>query len=245
MEKEEFLLSCFEKIGVTLNKRQACQFLKYYDMLIEWNNMFNLTSITEYEDVCIKHFVDSCSLVFAYNGFEKTNEFFSGKSLVDVGSGAGFPGIPLKILFPELSITLIDSLDKRVKFLNAVIDALELEKISAVHGRVEDLAKNKDYREVFDFSTARAVAALPVLCEYCLPFVKVGGHFIALKSEKANEEINISSHALSVLGGEVSNISSFVLPDNVSSRSIIDISKVASTPMTYPRKAGTPSKKPL
>ena len=194
MEKEEFLLSCFEKIGVTLNNRQACQFLKYYDMLIEWNNMFNLTSITEYDDVCIKHFVDSCSLVFAYNGFENTNEFFSGKSLVDVGSGAGFPGIPLKILFPELSITLIDSLDKRVKFLNAVIDALELEKISAVHGRVEDLAKNKDYREVFDFSLGLAT------------FIRVFNLFFAIPLKKT-----VVKRTVACVQVSVAQITGFIL----------------------------------
>ncbi len=243
--KEEYLVSLLEKLNISLEKRQVCQFLKYYDLLVDWNQKINLTSITEFKEVCIKHFSDSLSLINNFSSFLDMEEYFNGKTLIDVGTGAGFPGICLKILLPNLNITLMDSLDKRIKFLNEVISSLDLKGISTVHGRVEDFARLSDYRECFDFATARAVASLPVLSEYCLPFVKLGGSFIAYKSEKADEEINISKHALEVLGGKVVSKVSFSLPDSDLQRTILRIKKDKVTPNQYPRKAGTPAKKPL
>ena len=245
ISKEEYLSSLSGKLNIELSKEQLDSFLKYYELLIDWNEKINLTAITEYEDVCLKHFVDSMSIVNAFSSYEEASEFFKDKTLIDVGTGAGFPGVCLKILFPELNITLMDSLDKRIKFLNEVIAALNLKKIVTVHARVEDAAKTSEYRESFDFATARAVASLPVLSEYCLPFVKVGGSFIAYKSEKVLEEISISANALNVLGGKIESKFSFDLPDSQLARTILFIKKESSTPDKYPRKAGTPSKKPL
>ena len=243
--KEEYLSSLSKKLNIELSKEQIDSFLKYYNLLIEWNDKINLTAITEFKDVCLKHFVDSMSIVNAFSSFEEAKDFFSGKSLIDVGTGAGFPGICLKIIFPELNITLMDSLDKRIKFLNEVISSLSLKKITTVHARVEDAARTSDYREKFDFATARAVASLPVLSEYCLPFVKQDGFFIAYKSEKVLEEISISANALIVLGGKIESEYSFSLPDSDLQRTILFVKKENKTPEKYPRKAGTPSKKPL
>ena len=245
ISREEYLNSLSSKLNIELSKEQLDSFLKYYELLIDWNEKINLTAITEYEDVCLKHFVDSMSIVNAFSSYEEASVFFKDKTLIDVGTGAGFPGVCLKILFPELNITLMDSLDKRIKFLNEVMAALGLKKIATVHARVEDAAKTSEYRESFDFATARAVASLPVLSEYCLPFVKVGGSFIAYKSEKVLEEISISANALNVLGGKIESKFSFDLPDSQLARTILFIKKESSTPDKYPRKAGTPSKKPL
>lgn len=205
----------------------------------------NLTAITEWKDVVQKHFIDSLCLIKSFSSFEEMKGFFSDKSIVDVGTGAGFPGIVLKILLPDLKVTLMDSLDKRVSFLKEVISKLELEKIEAIHGRVEDLARLDRYREAFDFSTARAVASLPVLTEYCIPFVKPDGFFIAYKSEKASEELELSSNAFSLLGCFCERKTDFLLPGTDSNRSILWIRKTESTKDKYPRKAGTPTKKPL
>lgn len=234
-----------EAMGISLEKRQVCQFYDYYKLLIEWNEKINLTSITEFEDVFIKHFIDSISFVKAFDSFENCKNECNGKSLCDVGTGAGFPGIPVKILLPELKVTLFDSLDKRINFLREVIDKLELKDIEAIHGRVEDLSRDEKYRESFDMATARAVANLPVLLEYTLPFVKVGGKLISFKSEKASDEINMSSNALNVLGGEINRSIDFYLPETDLHRVIIIADKKNETPTKYPRKAGTPSKKPL
>ena len=240
---EKYLTLLLEKEGIELNKRQMCQFLDYYKLLTEWNEKINLTAITDFEEVCLKHFADSLSLVKMFSSSEELNSFLAGKSLADVGTGAGFPGIPLKIFCPDLKVKLFDSLDKRIKFLDTVIDNLELKEIEAVHGRAEDLART-DYREAFDYSTARAVAALPILCEYCLPFVKTGGLFIAYKSD-VSEELNSSSRALEVLGGKIARRETFTLPESDISRTILFFEKVKTTPKEYPRKAGKPSKQPL
>ena len=245
MSKEEHLSFLSKKLNIDLSKEQIDAFLKYYELLIEWNEKINLTAITEYEEVCLKHFVDSMSIVNAFSSFKEAEKFFSGKTLIDVGTGAGFPGVCLKILFPQIKITLMDSLDKRIKFLNEVISSLSLEGISTVHARVEDAARTAEFREMFDFSTARAVASLPVLSEYCIPFVKKGGFFIAYKSEKVLEEISLSSNALSLLGGNIESEYSFSLPDSDLQRTILFIRKENKTPDKYPRKAGTPTKKPL
>ena len=233
------------EMGIALTKRQLCQFCDYYELLIDWNNKMNLTAITEWEDVIKKHFIDSLSVVLCYDDFSGFEASFSRETLADIGTGAGFPGIPLNILFPELKVTLFDSLDKRIRFLNEVIEKLSLLDISAVHGRVEDLARNPEYREKFGIAIARAVAALPVLSEYCLPFVKKGGVFVAMKSEKASEELESSKNALKILKGTVIMTKSFVLPSTDLGRTIIQIRKDGDIPMKYPRKAGTPSKQPL
>ena len=240
-----YLEDVFRSLDIVLSERQLSQFVTYYKLLIEWNEKINLTAITEYEDVCVKHFLDSGSIVKLFSSYKEASDFFKDKTMIDVGTGAGFPGICLKILFPDLKLTLMDSLDKRIKFLNEVIKELSLEKIETVHARVEEFAKKSEFREQFDFATARAVASLPVLSEYCLPFVKVEGEFIAYKSEKADEEVSLSQNAFSVLGGKLKKNVSFVLPGTDYKRAIIVIEKEKSTPSGYPRKAGTPVKKPL
>lgn len=240
-----FFKERLKKMNITLTKRQECQFCKYFELLVEWNEKINLTAITEFEDVFIKHFIDSLSFINAFESYDDLVIKTKDKTLCDVGTGAGFPGIPLKILLPDLKVVLFDSLDKRVKFLNCVINELQLEGIEAIHGRVEDLAKNPLYRESFDFSTARAVASLPILSEYCIPFVKKNGYFIALKADKANDEISISLNALNTLGGKIEDKFEFVLPDTDLYRVIIKIRKCLNTPNKYPRKAGTPTKNPL
>ena len=226
------------QLSIQFTDKQIEQLMKYYDLLIEKNKVMNLTAITELEEVVQKHFLDSISLIKV----EKLNQDIS---IIDLGTGAGFPGIPLKIAFPELEICLADSLNKRVLFLNEVIEKLELKKISAVHGRAEELARQKGYREQFDLCVSRAVANLATLSEYCLPFVKVGGKFISYKANEVEEETKQAEHALEVLGGACVDIQKFQLPDSEMNRAFVIIEKKKKTLATYPRKAGTPSKKPL
>lgn len=225
-----------DKISIELTDKQLDQFRTYYDMLVEKNKVMNLTAITEWDEVLEKHFLDSISLIRAVDLNENL-------SVMDMGTGAGFPGIPLKIAFPNLKVTLADSLNKRVLFLQEVIDTLELQNIDAIHGRAEDLARDKNYREQYDLSVSRAVANLSTLTEYCLPFVKLGGQFISYKSGDCEEEIAASKSAVFLLGGKIKDVVKFELGE--SGRSFIIIDKVKGTPKTYPRKAGTPSKKPL
>lgn len=225
-----------KNIGVELTERQLEQFRIYYEMLVEKNKVMNLTGITEWNEVLEKHFLDSISLARVINLRQNI-------TVIDMGTGAGFPGIPLKIAFPELKVTLADSLNKRVLFLQEVIDALELKDIEAIHGRAEDLARDKCYREQYDLSVSRAVANLSTLTEYCLPFVKLGGQFISYKSGEVDVEVTESKSAVFLLGGKIKDVVKFELGD--SGRSFIIIDKVKGTPKTYPRKAGTPSKKPL
>lgn len=224
------------KISISLTEKQLEQFRMYYEMLVEKNKVMNLTGIMEWDEVLEKHFLDSISLIRAVNLRQNI-------SVIDMGTGAGFPGIPLKIAFPELKVTLADSLNKRVLFLQEVIDALDLEDIEAIHGRAEDLARDKKYREAFDLSVSRAVANLSTLSEYCLPFVKIGGQFVSYKSGEIDEEVAESKSAVFLLGGKIKEIVKFELGE--SGRSFVVIDKVKGTPKTYPRKAGTPSKKPL
>ena len=224
------------KISVELSEKQLEQFKLYYEMLVEKNKVMNLTGITEWDEVLEKHFLDSISLIRVY-------DLRRNISIMDMGTGAGFPGIPLKIAFPELQVTLADSLNKRVLFLQEVIDALGLENIEAVHGRAEDLARDKKYRGQYDLAVSRAVANLSTLTEYCLPFVKLGGQFVSYKSGAADEEVAGAKNAVFLLGGKVKEVVKFELGE--SGRSFIVIDKVKETPKTYPRKAGTPSKKPL
>ena len=231
--------------GLEVSRQQLEQFDCYYDLLIEKNKVMNLTAITEFDDVLTKHFLDSISLYHLCMSGVFTSNDFSTHSLVDLGTGAGFPGIPLKIMFPDLKITLMDSLNKRILFLQEVITELGLKNIEAIHGRAEDLARNKSYREKFDFCVSRAVANISTLSEYCLPFVKVGGSFISYKSDQSEEELAAGQHAIKILGGHVTYTDSFQLPDSDFGRSLIVITKEKSTAKKYPRKAGTPSKEPL
>ncbi len=228
------------ELGISLDDGQYVQFLKYYELLVKWNEVMNLTAITDYDEVVIKHFVDSLSIVKAMDP-----EALSGKTLVDIGTGAGFPGIPIKIAFPGLKVTLLDSLNKRVGFLNTVIEELGLKDIEALHGRAEDYAKKGQLRESFDVCVSRAVANLSTLSEYCLPYVKVGGYFIAYKSEKTSEEVDAAKNALNKLGGKLEKCEEFNLPGSDLFRTMVVVSKEKATPGKYPRKAGTPSKEPL
>ena len=223
-------------LSITLSDEQLKQFQTYYEMLVEKNKVMNLTGITEWDEVLEKHFLDSISLIRAVDLNQEL-------SVMDMGTGAGFPGLPLKIAFPNLKITLADSLNKRVKFLQEVIDALALENIEAIHGRAEDLAKDKKYRQQYDLSVSRAVANLSTLSEYCLPFVKIGGQFISYKSGECEEEVAASKKAVFVLGGKIKEVIKFELGE--SGRSFIVIDKVNGTPKEYPRKAGMPTKKPI
>lgn len=225
-------------LGITLSDRQVQQFLTYYEMLVEWNEVMNLTAITEYDEVMKKHFIDSISLVKAYDVLKNV-------SVIDVGTGAGFPGLALKIAYPNLQVTLLDSLNKRINFLNAVIEKLQLTGVDTVHGRAEDFAKPAKLREKYDLCVSRAVANLSTLSEYCLPFVKVGGQFISYKSEKITEEMAAAENAIRILGGKVVNQVEFQLPESDIYRNLFVIEKVKETPKKYPRKAGLPSKEPL
>ena len=227
-------------LEIELNENQMNQFYQYYELLIEWNQVMNLTAITELEDVITKHFVDSLSLV---KGVDQKK--LNGLRIIDVGTGAGFPGIPLKIAFPELKITLLDSLNKRVKYLNEVIETLSLEEIHAVHGRAEDYGRDREYREQYDICVSRAVANLSVLSEYCMPFVKVDGYFIPYKSGKIEEELDGAKKAVKLLGGKMEEVVSFLLPGSDAERALVKIRKVEPIAKKYPRKAGLPSKEPI
>ena len=236
------LINNCKKWNIILTEKLIKQFDQYYDLLVEWNSFMNLTAITEFDEVCQKHFLDSLSIVKAYpDHYFEENTF----QLIDIGTGAGFPSIPIKIVFPNLKFTLVDSLNKRIKFLNEVIDQLQLSDCTAVHGRAEDLAKNSSYREQYDFCVSRAVANLSTLCEYCMPYVKVGGRFVSYKSEKITEEAEKAKHAIFVLGGKSERQVEFTLPDSDIYRNIYIIQKEKITPKKYPRKAGLPSKEPL
>ena len=224
---------------VLLTDVQLAQFEQYYNGLIEKNKVMNLTAITEREDVILKHFIDSLALARYVKLWEKDY------NIIDVGTGAGFPGIPLKIAFPNLQVTLFDSLNKRIKFLQEMIDTLKLKEITAVHGRAEEGARDKNMREKYDFAVSRAVANMAVLSEYCIPFVKVGGYFIPYKTGTVEEEITQGKKAIQILGGKIEKIEKLMLPDSDISRSFVFIKKEKQTPKAYPRKAGTASKQPL
>ena len=233
-------LEDLKEFHIEITKEQEQQFMTYYELLVEWNSFMNLTAITEFDEVMKKHFVDSVSLINALPDLPE-KEY----TLIDVGTGAGFPGIPLKIVFPKLKVVLLDSLNKRVSFLNEVIDKLGLTDIKAVHGRAEDFAKQKEYRESFDICVSRAVANLATLSEYCLPFVKVDGNFISYKSEKITEEYENAKEAIRVLGGKYEKQVEFMLPSSDIYRNLFVIGKIKNTPGKFPRKAGLPSKEPI
>ena len=225
-----------KSIGIELTDSQLNAFETYYDMLIDRNKVMNLTAITEFDEVMDKHFLDS---VYLFRSIKLEADY----KLIDIGTGAGFPGIPLKIVFPELKITLLDSLNKRVGFLNDLIEELNLNDIEAIHGRAEDIARDKAYRASYDIAVSRAVANLSTLSEYCLPFVKIGGKFVSYKSGDCADEVDNAKAAIHLLGGKINKIDEFSYSNN--SRSFIVIDKVMNTSSKYPRKAGLPSKKPL
>ena len=225
-------------LGVELSEKQLEQFRRYYEMLVEKNKVMNLTAITEWDEVIDKHFIDSISLI-------KACDLSGEKYILDLGCGAGFPGIPLKIAFPNLKIVLLDYLNKRILFLQEVIEALGLEKVEALHGRAEDYARKAEYREQFDYCVSRAVANLTTLSEYCIPYVKEGGSFISYKSGKVKEELKEVKKALFLLGGNVEDTITFELPETDMERIFVKIKKEKKTPKKYPRKAGLPGKEPL
>ena len=226
------------KLDIKISDVQIQQFMNYYELLIEWNSFMNLTSITEFDEVITKHFIDSISLCNYY-------DFGNCNSLIDIGTGAGFPGIPLKIMYPDIKVVLLDSLNKRINFLNEVISSNHLNYIEAVHGRAEDFAQDKGYREQFDLCVSRAVANLSTLSEICIPFLKIGGKFISYKSEKGLDELDLSKKAIYLTGGKYNSTVEFKLPDSDFYRNFLIIDKVSHTPKTYPRKAGLPNKNPL
>lgn len=237
-------LSQFEKyleqFQITLSNKQKEQFLKYYELLVEWNGFMNLTAITEFDDVMKKHFADSLSIVKAFSEI-RTEKL----KVIDIGTGAGFPGIPLKIVFPQIELTLLDSLQKRLKFLQEVIEQLELGEVELIHGRAEDFCKPSMKREQYDLCVSRAVANLATLSELCIPYVKVGGKFIPYKSEKAEEEVKAAQKAIGLLGGEVKEQIEFELPESDIGRTLVVIEKKSATPKKFPRKAGMPAKEPI
>ena len=227
-----------KEIGVNLSDLQFNQFFTYYVMMLEKNQVMNLTAITEMQEVIDKHFMDSIML-------KKVVDIDKIQTVADMGTGAGFPGIPLKIVFPHLQITLMDSLNKRLQFLDEVISELGLTGIETLHGRAEDIGKDLLYRENYDLCVSRAVANLATLSEYCLPVVKKGGQFVSYKSGDVAEELETSKKAISILGGEISTIDYFKLPQTDNERSFVVINKIKDTPKKYPRKAGTPGKEPI
>lgn len=234
----EALQDAAAKYGLSFTEGQISDFNVYYELLVEWNQKINLTALTEPEDVAVKHIIDSLSCF-------RPELFKPGTSLIDVGTGAGFPGLPLKIYYPDLKLTLLDSLNKRVKFLQLVVDKLGLKGVEVIHARSEEAARQKKYREKFDLASARAVARLPILTEYCLPFVKQGGMFIALKGRQYEEEMDEADKAVKVLGGKIAEVLPVKLPGLEDKRAVIYIAKIKNTPSIYPRKAGTPERNPI
>lgn len=237
MTPDEFYQTLTEE-NLPITEEKMNQFKIYYDLLVEWNNKINLTAITDEQEVYLKHFYDSLSLA-------KYHNFDDSISLCDVGSGAGFPSIPLKILFPSLEITIVDSLQKRINFLDLLTSSLSLDSVYLYHDRAENFGQNKEHRESFDFVTARAVARMSVLSELCLPLVKPGGYFLAMKASGGSEEMKIAEKAITVLGGKSIEDIAFELPKNAGERHIYVIKKVKKTPKKYPRQSGTPNKSPI
>jgi len=235
---QDILMNAAIEYGLNLAPDQVVAMEHYYQRLLVWNEKINLTAITEPHEVAVKHMVDSLSCYQA-------ELFTPGVSLIDVGTGAGFPGIPLKIFQQDIELTLMDSLNKRLNFLREVIDDLAFDGVQTVHARAEEAGKNKQHREQYQLAVSRAVARLNVLCELCLPFVKIGGWFIALKGAQYEEEVREADRAVTLLGGKIENIKPVNLPGLTDKRAVIYIKKIASTPQIYPRKAGTPEKKPL
>lgn len=237
-DRIDLLIQKLNLLNITISEKQTEQFLMFYEMMINTNQIMNLTSITEPVEVMDKHFVDSLSVKRIYDLNRKA-------SVIDVGTGAGFPGIPLKIVFPEIHIVLLDSLNKRVKFLKDVVKALGLENVECIHGRSEDIGRIEEYREKFDLCVSRAVANLSVLSELCIPFVKIGGRFISYKAGNSAEEIEAAKIAVRKLGGKIRRVEKFLLPQTELERVFVEIEKVKTTEKKYPRRAGIPEKIPL
>ena len=232
----EELTNKSKKVGIEINEENANKFYNYMNLLQEWNEKINLTAITAPKEVILKHFVDSITI----------NKYIEDKKIImDIGTGAGFPGIPLKIINKDKEIILVDSLNKRINFLKEVSKKLNLEKIECIHARAEELAANSNYREKSDIVTSRAVARLATLIEYMLPFVKIGGKCICMKGANIEEELKEAKKAIDILGGEVESVEKFYLPDTDMERNVVVIKKVKNTPKQYPRKAGMPSKQPI
>lgn len=234
----EMLKNRMDRLQIETNENMLEQFDLFYHLLVEWNKVMNLTGITEYEEVVEKHFADSLSLA----RFLDLNKIHT---VIDVGTGAGFPGIPLKIAFPHLKVVLLDSLNKRINFLNEVIAKLDLREIHTIHGRAEEYARKPEYREQFDLCVSRAVANLSVLSEYCIPYIRIRGIFVPYKSGEIDEEVAASRKAVDILGGQIDHVEKFQLPDTDIHRSFVFINKIKNTQKKYPRKAGTPAKEPL
>ena len=238
MDNIRLLDDSLKKLNISIDEDQKSKFSKYYSLLLEKNKVMNLTRITDEEEIITKHFVDSLMIA-------KVVDMEKVESLIDVGTGAGFPGIPIKIMWPEIKVTLLDSLDKRVGFLQEVIEELDLEGAKAIHGRAEDFGQDDNYREKFDLCASRAVADLSVLSEYCIPFVKEQGEFISYKADGSEEEIHNAKNAIEVLGGSLERIATETIPGTDIKRQFAVIRKIEKTDSKYPRKAGKPSKKPL
>ncbi|NLG89447.1 MAG: 16S rRNA (guanine(527)-N(7))-methyltransferase RsmG [Clostridiaceae bacterium] len=236
-ENVKLLKNCSKSLGIILSDAQIDLFDRYLSELTEWNKKFNLTAIEEEKEIVLKHFIDSISAV----PFLPKNSI----SMIDVGTGAGFPGIPIKIVLKDLTVTLLDSLEKRVRFLNHIILSHCYDNMTAIHKRAEELAHVREHREAYDVGISRAVAPLPVLCEYVIPFVKVGGYFIAMKGSDIQDELKASEKAVDILGGSVEDVKNFLLPGTDIKRHLILIKKIRQTPTMYPRKSGKPSKSPL
>jgi len=237
LNSQNFIREKFNDIGIELSDLQVIQLYTYYEMLIEKNKVMNLTAITDFEGVVVKHFVDSALISKIINMDEI-------ESLIDIGTGAGFPGLLLKIIYPDIRVVLMDSLNKRIKFLNDVYNELNISNIEVIHSRAEDLAKKNEYREKFDLVVSRAVANLSTLSEYCVPFVKINGMFISYKADNVEEEVNKSKHAIKTLGAFLDGVR-YVELDESTKRSFVLVKKIEPTSKKYPRKAGIPSSLPL
>ena len=238
MSNIDTLVKGIGEFDIKLSQDQQAKFSLFKELIQVWNEKINLTAITEDKEMDIKHFLDSASI------FE-TGKILPGKSIIDIGTGGGFPGIPIKIIESDTDVVLFDSLKKRLKVLDDIIEKLDLKGIKTVHGRAEEASRTDEFREVFDLATSRAVASLPTLCEYCLPFVKVGGYFIAMKGPDLEEELKSSENAIKKLGGEVEDLISVELPSSDIVHNLLIIKKINHTPTKYPRGGGKPKKKPL